>query len=115
MGFVPKRENDMSVPLTASRAAEMALGRILCKEFEVRTKAARNSLISEFRAAFVRTSNSLHKMRPNAISAAREAVRGTDMSFSRFGTNPIAPLFLAVHFFAKNLIFLTSLKNVAVL
>ena len=50
MGFVPKRENDMSVPLTASRAAEMALGRILCKEFEVRTKAARNSLISEFRA-----------------------------------------------------------------
>ena len=44
MGFVPKRENDMSVPLTASRAAEMALGRILCKEFEVRTKAARNSL-----------------------------------------------------------------------
>ena len=54
-------------------------------------------------------------MRPYAISAAREAVRGTDMSFSRFGTNPIAPLFLAVHFFAKNLIFLTSLKNVAVL
>ena len=24
MGFVPKDENDMSVPLTASRAAEMA-------------------------------------------------------------------------------------------
>ena len=50
MGFVPRQENDISVPLTASRAAEMALGRILCKEFEVRTKAARNSLISEFRA-----------------------------------------------------------------
>ena len=48
MGFVPKRENDMSVPLTASRAAEMALGRILCKEFEMRTKTAQNSLISEF-------------------------------------------------------------------
>ena len=50
MGFVPKDENDMSVPLMASRAAEMALRRGLCKEFEVRTKAARNSLISEFRA-----------------------------------------------------------------
>ena len=48
MGFVPKDENDMSVPLMASRAAEMALGRILCREFEMRTKAARNSLISEF-------------------------------------------------------------------
>ena len=54
-------------------------------------------------------------MRPYAISAAREAIRGTDMSFSSFGTNPIAPRFLAVHFFAKNLNFLTSLKNVAVL
>ena len=50
MGFVPKDENDMSVPLTASRAAKMALGRILYREFEVLTKAARNSLISEFRA-----------------------------------------------------------------
>ena len=48
MGFVPKHEKDMSVPLTASCAVEMALGRILCKEFEVRTKTARNSLISEF-------------------------------------------------------------------
>ena len=76
---------------------------------------ARNSLISEFRAVFVRTSNTLHKMRPYAISAAREDIRGTDMSFSSFGTNPIAPRFLAVHFFAKNLNFLTSLKNVAVL
>ena len=68
---------------------------------------------SEFRAAFVRTSNSLHKMRPNAISAAREAVRGTDMSFSRFGTNPIAPLFLAVHFFAKKSHFLTNHEKLA--
>ena len=50
MGFVPKRAQDMSVPLTASRAAKMALGRILYREFEVLTKAARNSLISEFRA-----------------------------------------------------------------
>ena len=51
MGFVPKHEKDMSVPLMASRAAEMALRRGLCKECEVHTKAARNSLISEFRAA----------------------------------------------------------------
>ena len=50
MGFVPKDENDMSVPLTASRAAEMAYGRILGREFAVRTNAARNSLIREFRA-----------------------------------------------------------------
>ena len=50
MGFVPKDENDMSVPLMASCTAEMALGRGLCKKEEVRTKAARNSLISEFRA-----------------------------------------------------------------
>ena len=49
MGFVPKDENDMSVPLMASCAAEMALGRGLCKKEEVRTKAAQNSLISEFR------------------------------------------------------------------
>jgi len=70
---------------------------------------------SEFWAAFVRTSFSLHKMRPYAISAAREAIRGTDMSFSSFGTNPIAPRFLAVNFFAKKSHFLTSLKNVAVL
>ena len=48
MGFVPKHEKDMSVPLTASCAVEMALGRGLCREFEVRTKTARNSLISEF-------------------------------------------------------------------
>ena len=48
MGFLPKHEKDMSVPLTAFRAAEMALGRILCREFEMRTKAAQNSLISEF-------------------------------------------------------------------
>ena len=62
---------------------------------------ARNSLISEFRAVFVRTSNSLHKPRPYAFFAARVAVKGTDMSFSHFGINPIAPQFLAVHFFAK--------------
>ena len=54
-------------------------------------------------------------MRPYAISAAQEAIRGTDMSFSSFGTNPIAPRFLAVHFFAKKSHFLTSQKNVAVL
>jgi len=54
-------------------------------------------------------------MRPYAISAAREAIKGTDMSFSSFGTNPIATRFLAVHFFAKKSHFLTSLKNVAVL
>jgi len=54
-------------------------------------------------------------MRPYAISAAREAIRGTDMSFSSFGTNPIAPQFLAVNFFAKKSHFLTRLKNVAVL
>ena len=47
-------------------------------------------------------------MRPYVISAAREAIRGTDMSFSSFGTNPIAPRFLAVNFFAKNLIFLQA-------
>ena len=87
----------------------------MCKEKEVRTKAARNSLISEFRAAFVRTSFSLHKSRPYDISKAREAIIGTDMSFSSFGTNPIATRFLAVHFFAKKSHFLTSLKNVAVL
>ena len=87
----------------------------MCREFEVRTKTAQNSLISEFWAVFVRTSNSLHKMRPYAISAAQEAIRGTDMSFSSFGTNPIAPRFLAVHFFAKKSHFLTSQKNVAVL
>ena len=40
-------------------------------------------------------------MRPYAIFAAREAIKGTDISFSSFGTNPIAPLFLAVHFFCK--------------
>ncbi|MCT2161442.1 hypothetical protein, partial [Granulicatella adiacens] len=72
-------------------------------------------LISEFRAVFVNTSCSLHKMRPHRILAAWEAVIGTDMSFSSFGTNPIAPRFLAVHFFAKKSHFLTSLKNVAVL
>ena len=48
MGFMSKCDHDMSVPLTASRAAEMALGRILCREKEVRMKAAQNSLISEF-------------------------------------------------------------------
>ena len=74
---------------------------------------AQNSLISEFRAAFVRISNSLHKMRPYAISAAQEAIRGTDMSFSSFGTNPIAPRFLAVHFFAKKSIFFTNHENLA--
>ena len=76
---------------------------------------ARNSLISEFRAVFARTSHSLHKPRPYAVFTAWEAVRGTDMSFSSFGTNPIATRFLAVHFFAKKSHFLTSLKNVAVL
>jgi len=49
-------------------------------------------------------------MRPYAISAAREAIRGTDMSFSSFGTNPIAPQFLTVHFFEKNPIFYKPLK-----
>ena len=76
---------------------------------------AQNSLISEFWAAFVHTSHSMHKTRPYRIFQAREAVRGTDMSFSSFGTNPIATRFLAVHFFAKKSHFLTSLKNVAVL
>ena len=52
-------------------------------------------------------------MRPYAISAAREAIRGTDMSFSSFGTNPIAPRFLAVHFFAKKPHFLTNHENLA--
>ena len=87
----------------------------MCREFEMRTKAARNSLISEFWAVFVRTSNSFHKPRPYAVSTAREVVRGTDMTFSHFGTNPIATRFLALHFFAKKSHFLTSLKNVAVL
>ena len=54
-------------------------------------------------------------MRPYAISAAREAIRGTDMSFSSFGTNPIAPRFLAVHFFAKKSIFLQTTKNLRIL
>ena len=53
MGFVPKHEKNMSVPLTASCAAEMALGRGLCKKEEVRTKAAQNSLISEFWAGML--------------------------------------------------------------
>ena len=69
---------------------------------------AQNSLISEFRAAFVRTSFSLHKSRSYRIFKAREVVRGTDMSFSHFGTNPIATRFLAVHFFAKKSIFLQA-------
>ena len=60
---------------------------------------------SEFRAAFVRTSFSLRKPRPYPLSEAREAIRGTDMSFSSFGTNPIAPRFLAVHFFVKKIHF----------
>ena len=47
MGFVPKDENDMSVPITASHAARMRWGRILCREQEVLTKTARNSLISD--------------------------------------------------------------------
>ena len=51
-------------------------------------------------------------MRPYAISAAREAIKGTDMSFSSFGTNPIATRFLAVHFFAKNPFF-TNHANLA--
>ena len=44
-------------------------------------------------------------MRPYRILAAREAIIGTDMSFSSFGTNPIATRFLAVHFFAKKISF----------
>ena len=76
---------------------------------------ARNSLISEFRAAFVRTSYSLHKMRPYRISKAREAIIGTDMLFSHFGTNPIAMRFLAVHFFAKKSIFLQTTKTLRIL
>ena len=54
-------------------------------------------------------------MRPYAISAAREAIRGTDMSFSSFGTNPIAPRFLAVNFFAKKSHFLQTTKILRVL
>ena len=79
----------------------------------MRTKAARNSLISEFRAAFVRTSHSLHKPRPYRIFQAREAVRGTDMSCARLGKNPIATRFLAVHFFAKKSHFLTNHEKLA--
>ena len=79
-------------------------------ECEMRTKAARNSLISEFRAAFVRISHSMHKPRPYRIFQAREAVKGTEMSYSHFGTNPIATRFLAVHFFGKNPIFYKPLK-----
>ena len=52
-------------------------------------------------------------MRPYAISEAREAIRGTDMSFSSFGTNPIATRFLAVHFFAKKFHFLTNHEKLA--
>ena len=76
---------------------------------------ARNSLISEFRAAFVRISHSMHKPRPYRIFQAREAVRDTEISFSRFGTNPIAPLFLAVHFFAKKSHFLQTTKTLRIL
>ena len=54
-------------------------------------------------------------MRPYAISAAQEAIRGTDMSFLSFGTNPIATRFIAVHFFAKNPIFLQTTKNLRIL
>ena len=54
-------------------------------------------------------------MRPYAISAAQEAIRGTDMSFSSFGTNPIAPRFLAVNFFAKKSIFLQTTKILRIL
>ena len=74
---------------------------------------AQNSLISEFRAAFLRTSFSLHKSRPYPISKAREAIIGTDMLFSCFGTNPIATRFLAVHFFAKKSHFLTNHEKLA--
>ena len=70
---------------------------------------------SEFRAAFVHTSNSLHNPRPYAVFAAREAVRGTDMSWSHFGTNPIATRFLAVHFFAKKSHFLQTTKTLRIL
>ena len=52
-------------------------------------------------------------MRPYRILAAREAIIGTDMSFSSFGTNPIAPRFLAVHFFAKKSHFLTTPEKLA--
>ena len=52
-------------------------------------------------------------MRPHRILAAWEAVIGTDMSFSSFGTNPIAPRFLAVHFFAKKSHFLTNHEKLA--
>jgi len=65
--------------------------------------------------AFVSTSNSLHKPRPYRIFQAREAVRGTDMSFSSFGTNPIATRFLAVHFFAKKSHFLQTTKTLRIL
>ena len=52
-------------------------------------------------------------MRPHRILAAWEAVIGTDMSFSCFGTNPIAPRFLAVHFFAKKSHFFTNHEKLA--
>ena len=52
-------------------------------------------------------------MRPHRILAAWEAVIGTDMSFSHFGTNPIATRFLAVHFFAKKSHFLTNHEKLA--
>ena len=54
-------------------------------------------------------------MRPYRILAAREAIIGTDMSFSSFGTNPIATRFLAVHFFAKKSHFLQTTKTLRIL
>ena len=57
----------------------------------------------------------MHKIRPYRIFQAREAVRGTDMSWSHFDINPIAPRFLAVHFLQKNLIFLQTTKTLRIL
>ena len=76
---------------------------------------AQNSLISEFWAAFVRTSFSMHKPRSYRVFEAREAIIGTDMLFSFFGTNPIAPRFLAVYFFAKKSHFLQTTKTLRIL
>ena len=73
MGFVPKDENDMSVPLMASCAAEMALGRGLCKKEEVRTKAAQNSLISEFRASYARSVCFFKKTVPITFSSRNDS------------------------------------------
>ena len=57
----------------------------------------------------------MHKPRPYRIFQAREAVKGTEMSYSHFGTNPIATRFLAVHFFGKKSHFLQTTKTLRIL